>query len=91
MAVAPSVDVHFQGVWTEAECSRLRDALASAETCMTSTQKEALSGVWLTRSTGSGPNRYIVLHRAGMGEAFAGTRVKDIVEKVEQRWGASAS
>lgn len=90
MAVAPSVDVHFQGVWTEAGCSRLRDALASAEAGMTPVQKETLNGVWLTRSTGTGSDRYVVLHRAGMGEAFAGTRVDDIVGEIEQRWGPSA-
>jgi hypothetical protein len=91
MTVASSVDIHFQGLWTEAECSRLRNALADAEARMTAAQKAALNGIWLTRSTGSGNNRYIVLHRAGMGEAFAGHRVEDIVEKVERRWGASAS
>jgi hypothetical protein len=57
---------------------------------MTPVQKETLNGVWLTRSTGTGSDRYVVLHRAGMGEAFAGTRVDDIVGEIEQRWGPSA-
>jgi len=81
---APSI--RFDGSWTEEERVRIEEALRRANSNMTNTQKERLRGRWIAQASRKRDTPYYVLHRRGMGQAFTGHSVKEVVRQVRQRW-----
>ena len=69
----------------------LCDALNAAQRRMLPTEMQRLRGPWFARASrqptddGAGAP-YYVLHRVGLGEAFVGTRVEEIIDQIERRW-----
>lgn len=84
----PPLRIRFDGPWTDAEETTIRDAIERAEAHMSPTQRDALRGQWIaTLSEANDDGKYVVVHRRGMGAALAGQSASEVARQIGVRWG----
>jgi hypothetical protein len=82
----PYVHVIFKGDWSDPEQDKLCQSLRAAETYMPASRRRKLKGNWLATANESEDNRYLAVHRLGIGAAFTGADIDALTRQIEQRW-----
>jgi len=79
------IPIRFKGRWKATDRAQIASTLQTAEERMPDVLRERLRSAWVATTKGTGRDRYVVLHRPGLKEAYTGRSILEVIERIHQR------